>query len=1347
MRKILFLSYLFYSSISFAQLQEQHYNSANTNLPNWCQVLYSDTLAPQLVSQAFDAYYTQHPFQKNQHTQYFKRWMRQFARQPNWKQMLAIEKQNYIDNQVDYYNKNKNFQLQKSPTAIWQGIGPYDFDKEAASASYACGAAHIYTVEQSIFDNNILYAGTATAGIWKSTDVGANWNLMTASLPIKSVRALAIDPNTTQIVYAGSDFDGKVYRTLDGGNTWTAIGDIFFNAQQHYISDIKVHPDSSHILFLASDKGLYRSNDYGQGFTQIESNTFQEIEFHPTNPSIVYAIQQIGRQTVFFKSIDEGQTFTPKPNGWPVPPLSIDEQKRTEIAVSPADSNRVYALCTGTASFASGLYGIYVSNDAGENWTSICCGAARGNFPSLSNPNMMHWNANGVGNGGQYYYDLALEVSPTNADSVWVAGVNLWVSGDGANSFTCPAQWDESYKNNYVHADIHDIQYTPNGKIWIACDGGIFYSDDNGNTFNRRMTGIMGTDFWGFGAGHQDGEVMIGGTYHNGTLLKNNNIYINDWLSTDGGDNNRGFVHPIQSQIAYADYGKKQLSSNRLIPNINTAFAHLPHASRTVGYSGNLAFHPQLYQTIFTTEFDQIWRTDDDGNSWELVYDFGNGLLHSLQIAWENPDIMYVAWQANTPTAERKIYKTINAGQTWTEITPSISVIPNHRQVGYDLAVDAENPSIIWAARISSLDGTPNLDGEQVFKSIDGGASWQNITTADLNGEYITNIEHQRGSNRGVYIGTRRAVYYRNNSMNIWALFNNGLPYWTQSVNLAPNYRKGKLINGTTRSVYEVDWYENTVPHAQISVAKQVYNCTRDTVQFASYSANRANASYQWQFQGGQPSSSTQERPKVVFAQAGNYTVTLTVTDTFGSDTQVLNNFIQITNDCEADTIAGYALSCQTNNDFAQTAGLGWNTNQATISAWIKADTIQEPLTGIVTHANDSFPAGILLGNNNELIFQWAGGNWNWNSGLFVPVGVWSHVAVVITPDSARVYLNGVGSTYVNNLPYLHWKDGISIGRYATTWNSRNFQGEIDEVCLWDTSLTQDQIRATQHLTKYPVQSISLRHYYQFNATSNEIQDRIGTLHAQLIGGATRVISTAPVGGGRSEKVLLVNGGVSIGNNTDLTIGIPSTGIIPQGEIVINRLNVPPDQIPTTLATAGYWIVNNYSSNQTFAPIDSMQFSFASLLANNSKAYVLYQRTTQADGNSWGSVIDTCDTKQGNQLTFSNQLNVTQFGQFMVGVDSTAIWTNKHIIKPWEDNRAFVYPNPVQQGRRVWVKVPFSAPSVQLVVYNQEGKQVFYQKNISNKQAVQLPKLAAGAYPYQIITTTTRQQGVLIVSK
>ena len=104
-----------------------------------------------------------------------------------------------------------------------------------------------------------------------------------------------------------------------------------------------------------------------------------------------------------------------------------------------------------------------------------------------------------------------------------------------------------------------------------------------------------------------------------------------------------------------------------------------------------------------------------------------------------------------------------------------------------------------------------------MFKSTDGGQNWVNLSTPTLDGQHMTNIEHQRGSNGGVYLGTRTTVFYRNDSMPDWVIYDNNLPRRTLSTQLVPYYKEGLLINGTNRSVYEIDFYEDSSPSAQIA--------------------------------------------------------------------------------------------------------------------------------------------------------------------------------------------------------------------------------------------------------------------------------------------------------------------------------------------------------------------------------------------------------------------------------------------------------------------------------------------------------------------------------------------------
>jgi hypothetical protein len=208
---------------------------------------------------------------------------------------------------------------------------------------------------------NLIYAGTANAGIWMSTDKGLNWTNVTKAMMIGSVVAARDRPhgeNTT----CTSGRGGPVEKTTDGGTNWSSIGDATFQGLNH---SIKRHRAASHEQPAAlrdQRPGPLAQHQCGASFTQVQSGSWQELELKPGDPNTVYAIKQISNRTEFWRSTDNGVSFTAVGAGWPNP-VSPDEQKRTEIAVSAAAPNSVYALCTGEADGGSGLYGVYKSTD------------------------------------------------------------------------------------------------------------------------------------------------------------------------------------------------------------------------------------------------------------------------------------------------------------------------------------------------------------------------------------------------------------------------------------------------------------------------------------------------------------------------------------------------------------------------------------------------------------------------------------------------------------------------------------------------------------------------------------------------------------------------------------------------------------------------------------------------------------------------------------------------------------------------------------------------------------------------------------------------------------------------
>lgn len=868
MKKLLFsLTFILCSSV-FAQI-EMRYAQSTDNNPQWILLLYADNPDAGMVTKAYQDYYKTHPFVKNKHTQYYKRWQRSISR------ASAKPTQKYIDAS----------KATKS-AAMWIPRGPFDFDIDAASRSYAPGAAHIYCVEQAITNTDVIYAGTATAGFWRSSDKGENWFCLSKNLPVSSVYSVEIDPANENIVYFSGA--GTLYKSIDGGETNTDIGAGEFSPDIS-IKEIAIHNGK---LWVASDQGLYYSTNSGSSFTQKESGSWQEIEVHSTNNQVIYAIRVNPTSTSFFKSTNNGSSFLEIGNGWPSP-ASGDEQKRTEIAVSAASPNQIVALATGAANGGSGLYGVYISEDQGANWEFKCCGAEPGGLPSTTNINMMAWSDEGTDDGGQYYYDLALAVNPLDANIIHIAGVQHWISIDGGETFTCPAKWSHPEKDEYIHADIHDMRYFGND-LWVACDGGVFYSNNAGNSFDKKMYGISGTDFWGFGAGFSDGEVMLGGTYHNGTMIKDHEVYEGGWICAEGGDNYRGFVNFADATKVYTDTGGRILPGDRTVGLGSFAMQYKPNASYIIGESSNLEFDPRSPNILYIGNETTLYKSFDNGASSIVLHDFGEKVT-SVEVAWSNPDYIYVATYAGWWDT-KKMYRSTNAGSTWTDITPSSSVVNGQTWIPYDITISSNNANHIWMVR-TSMYGTPS-DGQgyDVFKSTNGGSSWTNWTTETLNDENITNIEHQRGSNGGVYIGTRQAVYYRDNSMSDWILYNNNLPLLTLSTQLIPYYKEGVLKNGTNQGVWEVDFYTENPPSAQIAADNFTINCTNNLVQFYNHSAMTTEGEeFLWSFPGGVPSNSTDENPMVYYANPGNFDVTLTVSDVNGTDSQTIAHFIEFT--------------------------------------------------------------------------------------------------------------------------------------------------------------------------------------------------------------------------------------------------------------------------------------------------------------------------------------------------------------------------------------------------------------------------------------------------------------------
>jgi len=574
------------------------------------------------------------------------------------------------------------------------------------------------------------------------------------------------------------------------------------------------------------------------------------------------------------------------------------------------------------------------------------------------------------------------------------------------------------------------------------------------------------------------------------------------------------------------------------------------------------------------------------------------------------------------------------------------------------------------------------------------------------------------------------------------------------------NYNENKLKIGTSRGAFEHTLYEISPPNALISADKnKIYCPVTEKVQFKDYSVVRnASATWQWSFPGATPSTSTLENPVVSYKDAPNglYSVTLTVTDQYGTSTQTLNNFIEVNNQCgtsQPDQIPGNSikLTGESNKDYVEIKDLNINKNSFTFSCWIKPNGIQTDYSGIFMSQDDGDTFGMNFSDgNNTLGFH---PDWSWSSGLQAPANQWTHVALVSNGTNVKIYVNGKESVNNTALP-SEIVNTLFLGSYGRGYTDRFTQLEMDEVAIWNRALSIDEIRQWRHLTKSTAGSPILNglvYYLQFNESVGNItinKNNSNTAASYKGTGYTRLLSDVPVFHGISEKININSSGVKDFTNAGVSMGFAS-GTYPNGDVWVSRGTINPDQLPNNNTNFGFYtIVNNYGINQTFTPLTSLSFYKNPEFSNyvTAASYNLFKRGSNDFGSTWGASIDNADQVSGTGLntkvTFSNGLNINAFSQFfLTNSSSTLSVANSEVDK---NQMPRIVPNPTAQGAPISVRVPKAWVGSQLIVYDMSGKKVAEIFNLRSEESIML-NLPKGAYIASYISKTDKYQEKFII--
>lgn len=686
--------------------------------------------------------------------QQFKRW--------EWLMKTRSYPTGKIQDPEALFKESRNYRTAHPVDRALRTSSPWQFIGPSVIPSSGGGVGRINVMRVQPGNNSILYVGTASGGVWKSTDGGATWNSSFDFVSSISVADIAINPRNPDTVYAatgdgygyevGGDFWGGLYSagvlmSTDGGNTWQSTGLTYAQTNSEIIQRLVIKPDEPEVLLASTRNNLFRSTNGGQTWTSVRSGHHFDIEFHPTRPDTVFA-SDVSR---LLMSINGGAS-------WTVMQSSLCNG-RISLALSAANVNRIFILCEDGE--------LYRSDDLGVT------------IQTMTPPT----DASFYG-----YYDAVLAVSPTNASTVVCGGFAMARSLDGGTT------WNQI--GGSVHADQHYLEYQPgNGQILYSCnDGGIYKSTNGGGSWTNISQGLGIKQYYRFAQSSADPYTLYAGAQDNGT----DRLLSGSWTQVYGGDGMDCMVDYLNDQNVYVSYqyGALQKSTDG-----GQSFNDISPSSGD--WVTPFAMHPTQPDIIYAG-YDAVYRSDDAGLTWNTISpsNFGDNLI-ALAVAPSNPDHIYAA-SINT------IEHTSNNGSAWSTITAGL---PAGNVAITGIAVSDANPLRAWV----TFSGYSN--GEKVFATSDGGATWSNIS-GSLPNLPVNCIVYQSGSPGSVYVGTDMGVFYRDSTLNDWVAYSSALPQVIVS-DLDIHYGIGKLRAATYgRGLWECDLQSFTAPTLDAAIVQ-----------------------------------------------------------------------------------------------------------------------------------------------------------------------------------------------------------------------------------------------------------------------------------------------------------------------------------------------------------------------------------------------------------------------------------------------------------------------------------------------------------------------------------------------
>ncbi|MBI5645551.1 MAG: T9SS type A sorting domain-containing protein [Ignavibacteriae bacterium] len=650
----------------------------------------------------------------------------------------------------------------------WQEQGPWNF------------AGRMRGIAVHPTDPNIVIAGAATGGVWKTTNGGDTWSPLTDYLPLLPIGAVAIDISNPDKIFAGTgepvynEYGGMrvnasalysrsagLLRSDDGGRSWVTKK---WAGTMGGVHRIALHPTSSDTLLVATLNDLWKTTNGGDNFSRIATGVITDVIYTPSRPSRVYyayGYDQGGSSNGIYVSDAGGKSFSWRKltTNFPAP----DSCGRIAMAISPNDPDRVYAAVSRNRRIMpnadTDFLLLMVSSNGGETWERKI-NAIPTTFTQ-----------------GQAYYDLALGVSPADKNQVILGGLDVWRSSNGGSSFGRISKGELATTDpKYVHVDIHHFAYLPGqtNTFYIGGDGGIAKTTDNGLTYTTKNTNLGTIQYYGCAYDPSNLATYLGGTQDNGTFGKFGTA--SQWSYLYGGDGGNVAVDPSKSTVRYVTtLNIDQTSGQWLRPVVRTGIGSPLRLLTGMGAGDNadrftwvpiIYFHPADRTRLYTaTQYLYVMKNPDGGGtpSWQILSGDlgGGGVITRAVVAPTNAERMYVANQAG------RVWTTTNLSNrapTWTQVSTGL---PMGRWIT-DINVD-------WNDENTAYLSVSGYGGGHVYKTVNAGVNWTNISgnLPDLPANAI--VQSRKDANT-LFVGTDIGVYVSLDGGSTWAPFGTGLP-------------------------------------------------------------------------------------------------------------------------------------------------------------------------------------------------------------------------------------------------------------------------------------------------------------------------------------------------------------------------------------------------------------------------------------------------------------------------------------------------------------------------------------------------------------------------------------------